>query len=75
MNKVAKHTLLLAGICVSVSCAAHDFWVQPKGFWVGPGAVTPPYTASGTWPLSAALTDFGGSHHALRRDSTLRCAP
>jgi uncharacterized GH25 family protein len=41
MNKVAKHTFLLAGIWLSGSCAAHDFWVQPKDFWVGPDTLTP----------------------------------
>jgi len=41
MNRTAKHVLLLAGICSSWSCGAHDFWVQPGNFWVRPDTVTP----------------------------------
>jgi uncharacterized GH25 family protein len=41
MNKAAIHALLVAGICWSWNCAAHDFWVQPTSFWVQPDAVTP----------------------------------
>ena len=40
MNKAAIHTLLLAGTCGSLNCAAHDFWVQPADFWLQPGTVT-----------------------------------
>jgi uncharacterized GH25 family protein len=41
MNKTAIRALLLAGICSSWSCAAHDFWVQPEDFWMQPDAVIP----------------------------------
>ena len=42
MNKAPIHVLLLlAGICSSWNCAAHDFWMQPGDFWVQPGMLIP----------------------------------
>jgi uncharacterized GH25 family protein len=31
---------LLLGLCYASSVGAHDFWVQPNGYWVRPQAVT-----------------------------------
>jgi uncharacterized GH25 family protein len=34
-------TALLAGICGTSACQAHDFWVQPNDYWLPPDAMMP----------------------------------
>lgn len=33
--------LILSGLCGTWRCVAHDFWVQPDNYWVGPHVATP----------------------------------
>ena len=40
-SHVVLTALLLAGICGTRACEAHDFWVQPGEYWLQPDAVTP----------------------------------
>jgi uncharacterized GH25 family protein len=72
-------TSLLLGLCWSVSCKAHDFWVQPADYWVESDVVTPMTLQVGHGPYRQRspislrrITRFeaitpGGNHQDLRK--------